>query len=240
MASCELTHLARVPIDVARARSQHAAYVRALEELGCRIVDVDPAPDLPDSVFIEDTALVLDEIAVVTRPGAPSRRPESEGVGRALARYRTIARIEAPGTVDGGDILRVGRTIFVGRSSRTNDDGFRQLTAIAARHGYDVRGIDVSGCLHLKSAATAIGDALLVANRSWIPEGAFAPFDIVDVDPSEPSAANVVRVGSRLLAAAAFPRTRDRLERRGLQVRTVDMSEFAKAEGAVTCCSVIF
>jgi len=240
MSRCELTHLAREPIDLARARDQHAAYARALADLGCTVREVEPSPDLPDSVFIEDAALVLDEIAIVTRPGASSRRPEVEGVHAALAPFRHVTRIGDPGTMDGGDLLRTGRTIFVGRSSRTNDEGIRQLASIVAPYAYDVRGVDVSGCLHLKSAATAVDDGLLLANRSWISARSLAPFEIVDVDPSEPGAANLVSVGGRLLAAAAFPRTRDRLERRGFEVRTVEMSEFAKAEGAVTCCSLIF
>jgi len=191
MARCELTHLAREPIDVARARAQHARYAQALADLGCAVAEVSPAPDLPDSVFVEDTALVLDEIAIVTRPGAPSRRPEVEDVHAALARYRPVIRIKAPGTMDGGDLLRVGRTIFVGRSRRTNDDGISQLSAIAAPHSYDVRPVEVSGCLHLKSAATAIGDAMLLVNRSWISAASLAPFEVVDVDPSEPKAANL-------------------------------------------------
>jgi dimethylargininase len=252
MARCELTHLSRMLIDVERVAAQHAEYERALAQLGCAVRRLRTGKNLPDSVFIEDAAIVLDELAVIMRPGAPSRRAEVSAVAEALRRYRSLGRIEPPGTMDGGDVLRVGRTILVGRSSRTNDAGIAQLTRLVAPHGYLVRAIEVRGCLHLKSAATAVADHALLANRAWIVPGdcadrgdkggtgALEPFEVIDVDPREPGAANVVRVGDRLLSAAAFPRTRERLEARGFSVVTVDVSEIAKAEGAVTCCSLLF
>jgi dimethylargininase len=240
MGDCELTHLERVPIDVARAVAQHAAYERALEQLGCRVTRLPAGADMPDSVFIEDTALVFDEVAVIMRPGAGTRRGETILVAEALRPLRPLMMIEAPGTMDGGDVLRIGRTIFVGRSSRTNAEGIAQLSALAAPYGYTVRAVDVRGCLHLKSAATAVDDHTLLVNREWIGTGQLSSFEFVDVDPSEPGAANVARVGVSLLAAAAFPRTRERLERSGHGATVVDVSELAKAEGAVTCCSLIF
>jgi dimethylargininase len=239
-AECELTHLERVPIEVARAVEQHAAYERALDGLGCCVTRLPAGAGMPDSVFIEDTALVLDEIAVMTRPGAKTRRGEIALVADTLAGYRPIVSIEAPATMDGGDVLQIDRTIFVGRSSRTNAEGIAQLSALAAPYGYTVRAVDVRGCLHLKSAATAVDDHALLVNREWIGTEQLSPFEIVDVDPSEPGAANVARIGGTLLAAAAFPRTRERLERLGHIVTAVDVREIAKAEGAITCCSLIF
>jgi dimethylargininase len=239
LAACELTHLAREPIDVARAEAQHADYERALEGLGCTVQRVAAAPSHPDAVFIEDTAIVLDELAVITRPGAASRRAETVAVAEALAAWRPLVTIEAPGTLDGGDVLRVGRTIFVGRSGRSNDDGIAQLRACTSHHGYRVVPVNVTGCLHLKSAVTALDDDTLLLNEAWVAPESFAPLQWVRVDDDEPMAANVLRVGTRLLAAEAFPRTVDILRERGYDVITVPADELAKAEGAVTCCSLL-
>ncbi|MBP2647333.1 MAG: amidinotransferase [Gemmatimonadetes bacterium] len=239
MAHCELTHLARVPIDPAVAASQHRGYERALEQLGCRVQHVAPAPGLPDSVFVEDTAVVLDEVAVIARPGAESRRAEVDAVADALGRYRPLVTIQAPGTLDGGDVLRVGRSLYVGQSGRTNDEGIEQLRRHAARHGYEVRPVRPTGCLHLKTAVTAVSEHGVLLNPEWIAPALFDEFQVMTVDPAEPFAANVVRVGRALLTAAAFPRTRRIMEERGLEVHVVDVSELAKAEGAVTCCSIL-
>jgi dimethylargininase len=240
LASCELAHLPRVAIDVDRAEAQHAEYERALVALGCSIQRLGARDDLPDSVFVEDTAVVLDEIAVLTRPGAESRRPEVPAVAELLRAYRPLTHIEPPGTMDGGDVMVAGRTIFVGISRRTNRDALEQLRRIAAPLGYAVRDVLVERCLHLKSSVTVVDDRTLLINPAWSAAGEFRGFDLLDVDPGEAAGANVVRVGSRLLYSAGYPRTRERLERRGFDVTAVDVSELAKAEGAVTCCSVIF
>ena len=239
MARCELTHLPRVPIDPTLAARQHGAYEQALVQLGCRIEHVAPAPALADSVFVEDAAVVLDEIAVITRPGAESRRDEVAPVAEALARYRPIAEISNPGTLDGGDVLRMGRTLYVGRSGRTNEEGIEQLRRHVAPHGYAVRPVRPTGCLHLKSAVTAASRTAVLLNPDWIAPSEFEGFEVIDIDGEEPFAANVVRVGDRVLTAAAFPRTRRVLERRGIEVHVVAVSELAKAEGAVTCCSIL-
>ena len=239
MASCELTHLERVPIDPAVATRQHQRYEEALARLGCRVEQVAAAPAFPDSVFIEDTAVVVDELAVMARPGAASRQAEVDGVADALRRYRPLAAITAPGTLDGGDVLRVGRMVCVGQSGRTNDEGIGQLRAHLAPHGYEVRAVRPTGCLHLKTAVTAVSDAAVLLNPEWISPALFDGFDVIAVDREEPFAANVVRVGSALLTASAFPATRRVLEQRGLEVAVVDVSELAKAEGAVTCCSIL-
>jgi len=240
MAGCELTHLNRQTVDVDRAERQHAAYEACLASLGCRLERLPADPDLPDCVFIEDTAVVVAEAAVITRPGAPSRQRETAAVADALARYRTLFRIEAPGALDGGDVLQVDRVLYVGASGRTNAAGIAQLAGLLRPFGYAVVPVAMSGCLHLKTAVTAVTDGTLLVNRSWVNTAAFAGFQLVDVDQAEPWGANALRVGDALVYPAAFPRTRERLEGLGLDVRTVAVDELAKAEGAVTCCSLIF
>jgi dimethylargininase len=244
LAACELTHLPRAPIDVARAEAEHAAYEDALRALGATVVRVPPAPDLPDAVFVEDAAVVLDELAVVARPGAAARRGETATVATALARWRTVSAIAAPATLDGGDVLRVGRTLYVGLSSRTAAAAAAQLEQLVQPFGYQVVPVEVRGCLHLKSAVTAVGDGLLLANANWVSPAAFAPLALLPVDPAEPGAANALRIGSGAGAAVVFPahhpRTARRLEEAGVRVVPVPCGEIAKAEGGVTCCSLLF
>lgn len=236
---CELTHLDREPIDLERAREQHAAYEAALVELGCRVEGLPEEPDLPDSVFVEDTAVVVDEVAVLTRPGAASRRAEVESIGRALAPYRTVVRLGEPATLDGGDVLRLGRRFLVGLSSRSKRSGVAALAAHLAPFGYTVEGVELGACLHLKSAATEVADGVVAVNPEWIDPKVLGGVEAIAIDPTEPYAANGVRVGGRFLYPTAFPRTAERLSKRGISLRTIDLSELAKAEGAVTCCSLI-
>jgi dimethylargininase len=235
---CELTHLPRHAIDLGTARTQHGEYELALEEAGCEVQRLGADPDMPDSVFIEDAAVVVNELAIVTRPGAESRRRETPTVAKALEAYRPICFIDAPGTVDGGDVLVLGRRVYVGRSARTNDAGIAQIRAML--DGYEVVGVDVIGCLHLKSAVTAVGEGLLLINPRWVSRAAFAGCDFVDVDEGEHHAANALRIGDVVVYPTSFPKTAQQLERRGITLRMVDASELAKAEGAVTCCSLIF
>jgi dimethylargininase len=237
---CELTHLARDPIDVARATAQHAAYVDTLARLGCTVERLPDESDNPDSVFVEDTAVVFDELAVIARPGAESRRAETGSVATALERYRDLACIKSPGTLDGGDVMRAGQRIYVGLSGRTNADGARQLADLLAPHGYGVSAIDVRGCLHLKSAVSVVADDTILINPRWADVAHFRGFRRVDVHPDEPFAANVLSVDETLVCPAAAPRTRERLGAQGFAVESVDVSELAKAEGGVTCCSLIF
>ncbi len=239
LARCELTHLARAPIDVGRAAAQHGAYERALADLGCRVLSLPAEPDLPDSVFVEDVAVVVDELAVITRPGAPSRRSETASVARALAAHRPLAEIAAPGTLDGGDVLRLDRRVLVGRSGRSDTDGITQLAALLHPHGYTVEGVPVGGCLHFKSAVTQVTPDTVLVNPAWVDPAAFSGWRVIEVDPSEPYAANALLIGDTAIYPAAFPRTAARLERTGVHLMRLDVSELAKAEGAVTCCSVI-
>jgi dimethylargininase len=237
---CELTHLAREPIDIDRARAQHAAYEAALRSMGVGILQVQPAPDSPDAVFVEDTAVVIDEAAVMTRPGARSRWHETAGVAEVLARYRELKSIGGEGRLDGGDVLRLGRAFFVGRSSRTNEEGIRQLREFLGRWGYTVESMEITGCLHLKSAVTQVAEAILLVNPAWLPQGAFAGMERIEVDPAERYGANALWVRDRVIYPAHFPRTRERLERRGIGVVEAPCDELAKAEGALTCCSILF
>ena len=239
IARCELTHLEREPIDWARAVEQHNGYERMLEQLGCIVQRLPSLPDNPDAVFVEDTAVALQELAIITRPGAESRRSEIASVADALRNHREVASIEPPGTLDGGDVLVVGSTIFVGESTRTNAEGIRQLGALAAPHGYLVRGIQVSGCLHLKSAATRVGEDTVLLNPRWVEATLFGGFETIEIDDSEPAAANAVSIGRELIYPTGFDRTAERLERLGFTIHSVEMHELQKAEGAVTCCSIL-
>lgn len=236
---CELTHQARSPIDLALARAQHRAYVEALVALGAEVRALPPAPELPDAVFVEDGAVVLDELAVITRPGAASRRAETESIAAALASERPLAFLREPATLDGGDVLRLGRTLYVGLGGRTNEVALEQLAALVSPHGYDVVGVPVRGCLHLKSAVTEAATGLLLVHPACVDPACFPGFRALEVDPSEPAAANVLRVGEGAIYSTSHPRTRERLERAGVRLRPVDASEVEKAEGAVTCCSLV-
>jgi dimethylargininase len=241
LARCELSFVARTPIDVALARRQHAAYADALRSRGCELLALPALEDYPDSVFVEDTALVFEELAVLTRPGAASRRGEVDSIGEALARLRRCAHIEAPGTIDGGDVLRIGREVYVGFSARSNAAGIGQLAELLRPHGYRVHPVPTRECLHLKSAITQVGPDTVLVQPRWLDESdaPFAHLQRIEVDPAEEHAANAVLVGGGIVYPDAFPRTRQRLEQAGVKVTAVDVSELQKAEGAVTCCSLL-
>jgi dimethylargininase len=240
MNRCELSHLARTPIDLARAVAQHAAYEACLTGLGCGVQRLPADETMPDAVFIEDTAVVVEELAVLTRPGAATRRAETTAVAPVLAAFRPMASIKPPGTLDGGDVLRIGRTLYVGASARSNSDGIAQLGRLLAPWGYRVLPVVTHDCLHLKTAATDAGHGIVLLNPAWVDRTVFRTAEVLEVDPGEPFAANVLRLGTTTVCAAASPRTLRQLEGAGLDVLAVEMSEFAKAEGGVTCCSVIF
>jgi dimethylargininase len=240
LAECALTHLPRLPIDLDRARHQHAAYEEALRSLGARVLRAPAADDLPDAVFIEDTALVLDEVAVITRPGAESRRREPAPVAAILSEFRPLRYIQAPATLDGGDVLRVGRTIYVGLSSRTNQTGVQQLASLVGALGYRVVPVPVTGCLHLKSAVSQVDERLILLNPRWVPAEAFGGLEQLTVAEGEAGAANALRVDGAVIYPEHFPSTADRLAGRGLTVVPVPSDELARAEGGVTCCSLLF
>lgn len=240
LARCELTHLARQPIDVSRATAQHEAYEKTLRSLGAMVVRVPAADELPDAVFVEDAAIVLDEIAIMTRPGAASRRAELAPVAALLGSYRPVVALRSPATLDGGDVMRIGRTLYVGRSDRTNEEGIAQLAARTAAHGYEIVPVGFEGCLHLKSAVTSLRDDLLLLNPAWVRPDVFAGRRVVAVHEEEPLAANALRIGDAIVYPAHAPRTGERLATLGLRLAIVACDELAKAEGAVTCCSLVF
>jgi dimethylargininase len=240
LAQCELSFIARQPIDLAKSQAQHQAYEKLLGDLGARLVSLPAEPQLPDSTFVEDPALVLDELAVIFPLGTDSRRPEAPSIAAALEPFRKLRQVAIPGTVEGGDILRLGRKLFVGLTARSNPEGIAQLTAHVAPHGYSVVGVPVAGCLHLKSAVTALDEHTLLANRSWFDTSFFAGYQWVDVDPAEPHAANALAVSGTVIFPASFPRTRQRIEARGFRLTALDISELQKAEAGLTCSSLIF
>jgi dimethylargininase len=239
-AECELTHHSRELIDVAAAVAQHACYEQALRSLGVTVVRAPAEPTLPDAVFVEDTALVLDEVAVVTRPGAPSRHAEVESIADVLSDYKPVVRMQPPGTLDGGDVLRVGRKLYVGLSSRTNRDGIAQLRSLLHKWNYEVIPVDIEGCLHLKSGVSLIAEQTLLINPDFVRSDCFASLEVVNVAPEEPDASNALVIGDSVIYPEHHPRTAERLEAAGVRVVRVPCTEIAKAEGGVTCCSLVF
>jgi dimethylargininase len=237
---CELTFVARQPIELSKARDQHRDYEQLLERLGARVISLPAEPALPDSMFVEDPAIVLDELAVILPLGTESRRAEAPSLAQALSKFRKLEYVTPPATLEGGDVLRIGRTLFVGLSSRTNSEGIRQLTAILAPHGHEVVAVPVTGCLHLKSAVTYLGRNTLLANRAWFDASPFASYDWIDVAPEEPHAANALALAGTVIFPASFPHTRSRIEAAGFQVTPLEISELQKAESGLTCSSLIF
>src|SRR6266704_257370 len=238
--NCELSFIDRKPINLMRAREQHHAYEKLLESLGARLVSLPAEPDLPDSMFVEDPAIVLDELAVILPLGTATRRREAPSLAQALAAFRKLEYVSLPGTLEGGDVLRIGRKLFVGLTRRSNAEGIRQLAAILAPHNYEVITVPVTGCLHLKSAVTHLGRDTLLASRAWFGTTLLAGHEWIDVDPAEPHAANALALGGTIIFPASFPRTRARLEARGFHVTPLDISELQKAESGLTCSSLLF
>lgn len=238
---CEITHIVRTPIDIEMARAQHEEYVRVLKSMGCGcdVVELPAEPDLPDSVFVEDAAFILPEVAVITRPGADSRRPETDSIARVLSPLKKLVHLQEPATLDGGDVLVLGKRIFVGLSTRSNQEAIDQLNILLAGYRYSVTGVQLHDCLHLKTAVSRVDDRTLLINKSWLDTHHFEDFQLIEVHPDEPYAANCLPVGESIIYPTAFPKTCTRLEEAGYSVQKVDVSELAKAEGAVTCCSLI-
>ena len=240
LVKCELAFLDRRPIDLEKARAQHHAYEQLLQSLGAKVISLPAEPTLPDSMFVEDPAIVLDELAVILPLGTESRRPEAASLAAALSKFRDLAQITAPASIEGGDVLRIDRTLFVGLSTRTNAEGIRQLAAILAPHNYKVVAVPVTACLHLKSAVTHIGRNTLLANRAWFDPAPFVGYDWLDVAPEEPHAANALALGETVIFPASFPHTRARIEAAGFHVTPLDISELQKAESGLSCSSLIF
>jgi dimethylargininase len=238
--NCELSFISRQPIDLEIARAQHHAYEQLLETLGADVISLPAEPNLPDSMFVEDPAIVLDEVAVIFPLGTESRRPEAASLAQAISKSRKLEYVTLPGTLEGGDVLRIGRKLFVGLTKRSNAEGIRQLAAVLAPHDYEVIGVPVTGCLHLKSAVTAVDRDTLLANRAWFDPSSFSAFRFIDVDPTEPHAANALALANTVIFPASFPHTRARIEAAGFHLTPLDISELQKAESGLTCSSLIF
>jgi dimethylargininase len=236
---CEITHIERTPIDLDIARAQHHEYVLALKGLGCDVIELPAESDLPDSVFVEDTAFILPEVAVITRPGADSRKPETESIIRALTPLIKLVPLKEPATLDGGDVLVLGKRIYIGLSTRSNQEAIDQLHEFLDEYGYSITGIELHGCLHLKSAVTRVDDNTLLINPNWVDLDCFKEFHLIEVDDSESYAANCLPIEDIVIYPTSFPKTQAKLEAAGYRLVTVDASELAKAEGAITCCSLI-
>jgi len=240
LARCELLHLPRQEINWALAQQQHAAYVAALEAAGVNVTVLPEEPEWPDSTFVEDAAIILEEAAVICRLGVASREGEADGIEKEIARVRKVHRIVSPGTIEGGDVLRVGKTLYVGISGRTNAEGLRQFDVIVRRYGYQTVGVRVQGCLHLKTAVTSPAEAMLIANADWMDLAPFARLEILRVPVSEPWGANTLAINGDVLATESSPRTADLLESRGLRVKRLGISELQKAEAGLTCLSLLY
>ena len=239
LAACELTHLDRQPIDIERATAEHDGYVEHLRHLGVDVVELPRLAHHPDAVFVEDTALVLDELAVLLRPGAPSRQGEVASVGAALADHRQVVELPGTATLDGGDIIVAGRRVLIGVTSRSSREAGEALRRLLEPHGYRIESVDVAGVLHLKSATTALDDETLVVSPAHV-DLRDRGFRLVAVPPQEPHGANTLSIGATVLVDAAAPRTAGLLDRHGYQVDTLAVGEFSKAEGALTCKSLVF
>ncbi|MFN0085957.1 MAG: dimethylarginine dimethylaminohydrolase family protein [Blastocatellia bacterium] len=240
IARCELTFIEREPVEHARALAQQEDYCAALRECGARIIMLDANACFPDACFVEDAALVLDELAVIANPGAAARRGETAVIAAELAKYRELAFIESPATMDGGDVLRTGRRLFVGRSGRTNEAAIEALARLLTPIGYEVIPVPVAGTLHLKTACTAIDEETLLVNPRWLSLEPFRGYRLIEVAADEPWAANILRIGATLIAQAGFPKTLERIRPHCEQIRLVDISEFRKAEAGLTCLSILF
>lgn len=243
IAECALTHLGRTPIDAVKAAAQHAAYERALLDAGFDVVRLPELAEDPDAVFVEDTAVLLGEHAIITRPGAPSRAGEIYSTAEGLKPYFAVHFLSA-GTLDGGDVLRIENTLYVGQSSRTDVAGTQALEAIVSPLGYWVVPVELDRCLHLKTAVTFAGlddrgVPTVLVNEDWVDPSYFADTQAIAVPPDEPFAANLVRAGDRLIKAAGSPRTAAMLREYGFTVVEVDVSELQKAEAGGTCMSLI-
>ncbi len=237
--SCELTYLARTPIDYCAAVQQHAAYVQTLRDLRLKVLDLSPLPELPDSTFVEDTALVLDEVAVLASPCRP-RRSETESVRHLLSRYRQTAAIGMDARLEGGDVLRDGRTLYVGQSTRTDANGLLSLRGAVSYYGYRVVPVQVRNCLHLSTAASCLERDTFLVNPDWIDTAGFAGKRLIKLPKEEPWAANVLNVGGCIVLPSKFPRTSELLDKLGYTICAVDVSELLKAEAGVSCMVLVF
>ncbi len=236
---CELTFIERTPIDLELAKLQHDNYIAVLKTLGCDVLELQAETDLPDSVFVEDTAVVLPECAIITRPGALSRRAEVNTIASAMRPLRQLEYIDPPAIMDGGDVLVVGNKIYIGLSSRTDKIAIDQMNARLTGMNYDIEPVEFHHCLHLKSAVSRLDDRTLLINPDWVDPGTFHALNLITVDRKEPVAANCLPIGETILFPSNYPKTLEKIRSSGFTVWELDFGEFTKAEGALTCCSLI-
>ena len=240
LGNCELSFIPRQPIDLGKARAQHQAYEDVLDRLGARVVSLPEEPDQPDSMFVEDPAIVFDEVAVICPLGTETRRKEAPSLAAALERYRRLVHVKLPGLLEGGDVLRIGKKAFAGVTKRSNPEGIRQLAVLISKFGYEVTAVPVNGCLHLKSAVTYVGRNTLLANRARFDSTRLPGFEWLDVDASEPHAANALAIGESVIFPMSFPKTHEKIEGVGFKVASIDIGELQKAESGLTCSSLVF
>jgi dimethylargininase len=240
MQQYERTYVGDQTIDYELALRQHAGYQDALRRCGAEVVTLDVNRAMADCVFIEDTAIVLDELAVMMSPGAESRRGEPSGIEPELWHYREIERVSLPATIDGGDVVRAGRALYVGASPRTNAAGIDALRDIVSKYGYSVTAVPVQKCLHLKSACSALPDGRFLVNADWIDVSPLPSSMLMHVPSDEPWAGDVLVAGETIIYSDAFPQAGELLRGAGFATMPVSVSEFAKAEGGVTCLSLVF
>ena len=237
---CQLTYLERQSINAEKAMREQREYEKCLEEIGVRVISLPSEPSLPDAVFVEDTAVIVDEVAVIAAMGAATRRQEVVSMADVLSRYRPLEFINHNGTLEGGDVVQVGRRLYVGISTRTNYDGVVQLREILQRYDYEVIDVEVPGCLHLTTGCTYIGRNTLLVNKSWVNTARLADCEIIDTDPMEPWAANALLAGDTVVVSTSHPKTKGKLMARGFIVKSVDIAELEKAEAGLTCMSLLF
>lgn len=237
---CELTFVNSEPIDIKKAQKEHESYREMLKSCGANVIVKDDNIDLPDSVFVEDPIIVFDEVAVLTSMGVESRRKESSSMEKIFAKYREIKRIELPSKIEGGDVLKIGKRIFVGKSARTNAQGIRDLREILTPYGYEVIAVKVAGCLHLKTGCTALDEDTILINPDWVDSKVFAGFRQIVVPKEEPFGANILKINDTICMNEAFAKTIEVVKSLGYEIKSTDITEFVKAEAGLTCMSVPF
>ncbi|MFH0760851.1 MAG: arginine deiminase family protein [Bacteroidota bacterium] len=237
---CVTTFHNKRKINVALAKQQHQQYCETLSSLGLKLIRIEADDTLPDCCFTEDTVIVFDVFAVITIPGAPSRIPETIEIEKTLSRLKTIVHITKPGTIEGGDVLRIGKKIFIGNSGRTNEEGIRQVASVIKHKGYQVIPVKIRNALHLKSVCTYLGNGCIILAEGYLDEKIFSEYDKIIVPKGEEYCANCLVVNGSVLIPKGFPKTKKIIENNGFPIIEIEMSEIEKAEGALTCLSVIF
>jgi len=236
---CVTSFHTKVQIDVALAKRQHRHYCNILSSLGLKLISIEADDILPDCCFTEDTAIVIDDLSIITYPGTPSRVRETIEIEKILSPLKTIVHINEPGTIEGGDVLKIGKKIYIGSSSRTNEEGIRQVALVVEPKGYQVIPVKIKNTLHLKSVCTYMGRGCILLAEGYLDDTIFSEYDKVIVPKEEEYCANCLVVQGNVLIPKGFPKTKQLIENKGFPIIEIEMSEIEKAEGALTCLSVI-